>query len=378
MIDGRYLTDHYPGIGRYIYNLMWALTEAEPKPSVSLLIDPGGRQTRFDLRLLEDRGVSMVPGAGSPRSWRGRIGARRLCRRRAPAVFHATHLFSPHRVACPSVLTVYDVIPLHPAGRLPTVRARFLYRVLLGRALASATRILTLSESARDDLTRWCAVPSSRITVTPAAADPSFRPVPSEQVAALRERLSLPDRYVLYVGTNRPHKNLPRLIEAWARVDGGRHDGCRLLIAGAEDARYPQARRRVQALALETVRFLGPIAEADLPTLYTGARLVVQPSLCEGFGLTVIEAMACGTPVACARVPALEEVSGGAALHFDPASPAEMADAISRGLDDELRAQMASRSLARARQFSWARTAALTLEAYGYAQQQRPAEGRAS
>jgi alpha-1,3-rhamnosyl/mannosyltransferase len=208
-------------------------------------------------------------------------------------------------------------------------------------------------------------VPPARIAVTPAAPDPCFTPAPARQVDALRARLKLPERYVLYVGTNRPHKNLPRLVEAWARIADGRTDGCHLVLAGPEDDRYPEARRRARAMNLKTVVFPGAIPEADLPALYSGARLAVQPSLCEGFGLPVLEAMACGTPVACARIPALVEIGGDAALYFDPEHTGEMADALGRGLDEQgLRAELVSRGRAQAGGFSWAQTAVQTLAAY--------------
>lgn len=379
MIDGRYVIDHYPGIGRYVFNLMRALADAAPATSFSLLVDSRGSETRFDLQALARRGVTLLPTDAGPRSLGGSFRVRRLCRQRAPAVFHATHLLSPVRLACPGVLTIYDVIPLQPGGALSSAGGRVMYRLLLRRALAGATRILTLSEAARDDLTRLCGVAPDRITVTSAAADPAFRPASAGEVEELRSRLGLPERYVLYVGTNRPHKNLSTLVEAWARVTARVGDRGPLVVAGPEDGRFPDARRRANLLPPGTVRFTGPVAEADLPALYTGARLVVHPSTGEGFGLTVLEAMACGAPVACARIPALMEVGGDAVLSFDPASPPEMASAIGRGLDDEaLRAGMVARGRERAGRFSWTRTAELTLEAYHQAGRAGRSGARAS
>ncbi len=144
-----------------------------------------------------------------------------------------------------------------------------------------------------------------------------------------------------------------------------RRNGCRLVIAGPEDSRYPEARERARMLNHRAVLFLGAIQEGDLSALYSGARLVVQPSLCEGFGLPVVEAMACGAPVACSRTLALDETSGGAALQFDPMNVAEMSAAIDRVLNEEdLRAQLVSRGFRQAGEFSWVRTATLTLGAY--------------
>ena len=324
-VDGRYVSDHYPGIGRYVFNLMQALPSVAPRQHFRLLIDQRDEQTRFALHTLEAHGVELVATDANPRSLGGQLRLRGICRRLSSDLFHATHLFSAGRLSCPSVVTIYDLIPLDGPGALQSFRQRALYRVLLRRALATATHVITLSTAAARELTRRCGLPPDRITVTPPAVDISFRPATPEQVASLRERRGLPEHYVLYVGTNRPHKNLPGLVAAWERL-GQRRNGHQLVIAGPTDRRYLEVCGRAQVNGSQVV-VLDRIAEADLPTLYSGARLLVQPSLVEGFGLPVIEAMACGVPVACSRGPALDEASGGAALAFDPTNVDEMASA---------------------------------------------------
>jgi alpha-1,3-rhamnosyl/mannosyltransferase len=181
--------------------------------------------------------------------------------------------------------------------------------------------------------------------------------------------------YVLYLGSNKPHKNLVRLIEAWRIVASSfqlpasgldLNLNLSLVIAGSWDARYPEARHRVAELGLaDRVVFLGPVAEAELPALYTGAELFVFPSLYEGFGLPVLEAMACGTPVVCSNVSSLPEVAGDAACQVNPLAVDELAAAIGRVLGDAaLRQQMRERGLAQAARFSWPRTAQETLAVY--------------
>lgn len=365
IIDGRYLTDHYPGIGRYVFNLVRALAAVAPEQRLGLLVNRDEKQTRFDLRALESRGVALLPTGSGPRSLRGQSAVRRACRHLRPALFHAPHILSAGRLPCPSLVTIHDLIPIRGPGALSSIRHRLLYRALLRRALASATGVITPSRAVSDDLRAARGVSPERITLVPYAADPSFRPAPPEHIAAVRARLGLPKRYVLYVGTNRPHKNLPRLVEAWAGLAAERRNGCRLVIAGPEDRRYPEARRRARMLNAGAVLFPGTIQEGDLAAVYSGARLVVQPSLCEGFGLPVVEAMACGVPVACSLTPALDETSAGAALQFDPTSVADISSVIGQVLNDEdLRAQLVSRGFRRAGELSWARTATLTLGAY--------------
>lgn len=362
VVDGRFVADHYPGIGRYIFNLCRELPGVAPACRFHLLVDRRAVQTRFDLEVLAARGIDVVLQDDSVRSFRGQRALGRACRRLSADVCHTPHLLSAGGVPAASLVTIHDLIPLHPEGRLTTPWRRLIYRVLLRRALRNAAGVLTPSKAAAADLRTRCAVSGDRIWVTPYAAEARFQPAAPRVVATLRRRLGLPERYVLYVGTNKPHKNLARLIEAWTAV--GDPVTC-LVIAGSMDSRYPDGSDRTAAAAVNSVRFIGPVSEDDLPTLYSGARLVVQPSLAEGFGLPVVEAMACGVPVICARSPALVEVAGQAAYQFDPTDVQALTAALQRGVsDDVLCADLVARGAARARDFSWAQTAVLTFEAY--------------
>jgi alpha-1,3-rhamnosyl/mannosyltransferase len=274
-------------------------------------------------------------------------------------------------------------------------------------ALRTARVALAISEATRRDYLAHFRVPAERIVTAPLAADPVFRPQSDAAIAALRERLALPERYVLYLGSNKPHKNLVGLIEAWqianqqisksanqrmgestnGRINEWAELGSRLtfdvsrftlhvsrftfhaprlVIAGAWDDRYPEAKQRVAALGLgDSVTFLGPVAGTDLPALYAGAELFVFPSLYEGFGFPVLEAMACGTPVICSNVSSLPEVAGSAARQVDPRDTNALAAALDQVLGDAaLRQRMRHDGLAQAGRFSWTRTALQTLDAY--------------
>jgi glycosyltransferase involved in cell wall biosynthesis len=171
----------------------------------------------------------------------------------------------------------------------------------------------------------------------------------------------------LYLGINKPHKNLSRLLQAYRllREEMGVETPL-LVIAGAWDERYPEVKQQAAATELaDSVRFLGPVPEADLPSLYAAATLFVFPSLYEGFGLPVLEAMACGTAVACSRSSSLPEVGGRTAFYFDPRDVAEMAAVIARPLRDKrLRAEREQQGLDQAARFSWQRTADETLAIY--------------
>jgi alpha-1,3-rhamnosyl/mannosyltransferase len=186
-------------------------------------------------------------------------------------------------------------------------------------------------------------------------------------IETVREIYGIPERYLLYLGSNKPHKNLERLIRAWERVvEDGTASGTQLIIAGHYDPLYPEARQMVAERRLtDSVTFIANVAEHDLPALYSGALAFVFPSYYEGFGLPPLEAMACGTPVLCAYASSLPEVVGNAALTFDPYNFIEQAEELRRILHNSaLRRTLRAQGLRRAAQFSWQRTARSTLDVY--------------
>jgi len=168
---------------------------------------------------------------------------------------------------------------------------------------------------------------------------------------------------VLYVGSNKPHKNLVRLIEAWRKI---RLQPYSLVIAGFWDLRYPEPQERAMSLDLKgSIQFVGEIAEADLPALYSGAELFVFPSLVEGFGLPILEAMACGVSTVTSNTSAMPEVAGDAAVFINPFNVDSLAEAIYRVLNDkDHRATLKHKGFERAKQFTWKRCAAETLRVY--------------
>ena len=352
VLDARTATPHFPGIGRYVTGLAGALVPLlEPDERLSLLHHPA-----HPLRLPASTSVSPVSCASSPFGFTQQWTLPRLLAQLGAALYHSPYYLMPYHSGIPTVLTVYDLIPLLFSSQ-STARARLLYRWATAAALRAARRVVVISEATRNDLLRHFAVAPGRVVTVMPAADPAFRPQPLDAVAAIRTRHKLPQEFVLYLGSNKPHKNLVRLVDAWAALAGT--TPALLVIAGAWDPRYDGARRRAEALGLrESVCFLGRVPEADLPGLYTAAAAFIFPSLYEGFGLPVLEAMACGVPVACANASSLPEVAGDAALLFDPLDSPAMAQAMGQLLADaELRQELARRGLARAAGFSWTRTA---------------------
>jgi O-antigen biosynthesis alpha-1,2-mannosyltransferase len=261
--------------------------------------------------------------------------------KRKPRVFYSPGFNAPPLAPSPFVFTVFDLIHLRvpeSSGRT----TRLYYRLHVKPAIRRARAVLTGSEYSRNEIVAWSGVEPERVVVIGCAAAAEFTPTGDAY------RPGYP--YILYVGNRKPHKNLGRLVRAFAR---SRHRGSlRLVLPGGEDA---------QLLALaqsegvrERLVFLGPVSDVRLPELYRGAIALVFPSLYEGFGLPPLEAMACGTPVASSTATSLAEVVGQAALAFDPRDVDSIANAIDQVTEDEtLRTDLRARGLAQAAKFSW-------------------------
>jgi alpha-1,3-rhamnosyl/mannosyltransferase len=365
-LDARYVYDHFPGIGRYTANLAAALGTLAHGHTLVVLYNPALPNSRHDLvALLGDLGpVELVQTNLRPFSPAEQIALPRLARTLQLDLLHSPYYIKPYAgLPCPSVVTIYDLLGLHLPQTLSR-QGRLFYRVAMGLAVRSSQGIITISRNAQAALTRAYNIPPERITVTLLAADARFHPQTESAVAAVRAKYGLPARYLLYVGVNKPHKNLERLVQAWARVTP--QQPAVLLLAGHYDPRYPQVQQLAADPALrDRIMRIQNVAEADLPALYGGATAFVFPSFYEGFGLPPLEAMACGVPVICADASSLPEVVGDAAVTFDPYAVDELAAAIQRVLDaPALRADLRERGLQRAQAFSWEQTARQTLAVY--------------
>jgi glycosyltransferase involved in cell wall biosynthesis len=360
-IDARTVHPHFPGIGRYTANLVRAVAEQlehEDRLTVLQPSPPGG----LEIESLGGPRVHILRCPVPLFSLRQQWAVPRLTRPLALAAYHSPYFLMPLWLGVPSVVTVHDLIPLHHPEYFSAFR-RWGFLLAMRLALRAARAVIAVSGATARELRDLLAVPAPRIHVIPEAASPAFRPQAAEEIARVRSRLGLPDRYVLHVGSNKPHKNLVGLIEAWDRL---RPVPSTLVLAGPWDDRYPEARRAVSERGLEgQVRFLGPVVDKDLPALYGGAQLLVLPSYREGFGLPAIEAMACGLPVACSNAGALPEVVGDAAVLFDPRDCGAIAAAIASLLeDDDARVELAEKGVARSASFSWERCARETLDVY--------------
>jgi glycosyltransferase involved in cell wall biosynthesis len=262
-----------------------------------------------------------------------------------------------------TLLTVHDLTFLvHPETADAGLR-RYL-AVAVPRSLRRASLVLVDSRSTGADLQRLLGVEPGRIRLLYPGVDPRFRPLPAGDAEPLRAELGLPEDFLLFVGTIEPRKNLTRLVTAFAQlIGGGGHSGLSLVIAGRRGWLYEEVFAAVERLGLrQRVRFLDFVADGQLPALYNLARAVVYPSLYEGFGLPVLEALACGAPVLTANSSSLPEVAGSAAILVDPLDTPAIAAGMERAMGDAERLRAAGP--AQARRFSWAAAAAGLIAAY--------------
>jgi glycosyltransferase involved in cell wall biosynthesis len=279
-------------------------------------------------------------------------------------VVHAPVNVSPHFAKRPTVVTVHDLaFRLYPE-QYPGLKRRYL-DALTRRSVEQADQVIAVSENTRADLLRFYRVNPERVRVIPNGVDPLLRPVDDAEVLArFRARHQLPDEFILALSTLQPRKNLIALFRAWARLDASTR--LPLVVAGARGWKVDPIFEEVRALGIaDQVRFTGYAAGDELALWYSAATLFVYPSLYEGFGLPLLEAMACGTPVVSSNASSLPEVAGDAALLIDPRDVDGLATAIDRlAHDPMLRTDLAKRGIERARQFSWMRTARETVEVY--------------
>lgn len=333
------------GIGRYVEAFV---REAPSQRSDAHLYLYADHSTRADLpRERAERRT--LPAAST--LWFDQVALPRALTRDRVDVFLSPYYKAPLVAPCPTVITIHDVLFLRVGGpRWHNALFKPWARLLASRTAA----ILTDSECSRRDLEILLGLDGRSIEVIPLGVDPSFSPLAASRSPELKGRLRLPEDYVLAVTNFLPHKNDLLLVRAFARL-AVKHEGLGLVLAGGDPQGRETLGRLVQEHGLEgRVHLPGAISEADLPALYAGARLFAFPSLYEGFGLPVLEAMACGVPVVCSSRGSLPEVAGDAALLCNPEDEEVWQHAMERSLSDAtLRKGLVASGLERARQFDW-------------------------
>ena len=355
------------GVSHYIEQVLIHLGYLDQTNQYSVYTTRGIDQQALGLppnfRVLPSRLPTINPRVRIP--WE-QLLAPLLLRQNGADLFHGVLNVLPLACPVPGVVTVHDLAFI----RFPqTFRAynRTYLDFATRMSVRRAVQILAVSEHTKRELVGLLGVPAERVVVTPNAVRAHFRPPEPATLAAFRASKGLPERFVLYVGTLEPRKNLTTLLSAYAEI-ARRHD-VPLLVGGGKGWLYDAVFQRLEELGLrERVHFVGYIEEEELPLWYAAATVFVFPSIYEGFGMPPLEAMACGTPVITSNSSSLPEVVGDAGLMVAPTDASAFATALDQVLSDAaLHDDLRTRGLVRAQAFAWRTTAERTLAAYAVA-----------
>jgi glycosyltransferase involved in cell wall biosynthesis len=353
------------GIHNYIQQLIRHLPTADGRLQITVFTGQGRELERAGSNAFDWR-ISPWP---TQRPW-VRIAWEQLAQpwaihRTGINLLHALAFVSPVATFIPTVVTVHDLSFLRFPERFRPANRLYL-STMTRLSCRRARRIIAVSQATADEIVRLLGITPARIDVVAHGVHHAhFRPMPPDQVEAFRQQQGLPERFVLFVGTLEPRKNLTTLIEAFARTEIVRQ-GVKLVIAGGKGWYYQEIFKRAEELGLaDVVRWAGFIPGDELPLWYNTATIFVYPSLYEGFGMPLLEAMACGTPVIGSDTSCLPEVVGDAGLLVPPHDALELAQRLDQLLADaDLRDDLSRRGRERASAYTWEATAAATVASY--------------
>lgn len=360
-IDARKIQDF--GIGTYVRNLIGSLAEIDRENRYVLLVRP---QDRDSLRNLPDNFQTVAEKSPvysvrelASLSWR-------LFRLKLD-LYHSTHYVLPGFVPSKVVVTIHDIIHLLYPEFLPSNFAFLYAQRMIRRSLTRGDQILSVSQNTKSDLMQYFEVDGRKIHVVYNGVEDVFRrKLPAEELDRWMRDLGLERPYLLFVGNPKPHKNLDTVVKAYAKARHIASIDAPLVCVGNREATEFKIRQRAEYLGIaDKVRLLGHVAQEALPAIYQGATLFLYPTLYEGFGLPVVEAMASGLAVITSNTSALKEVAEGYAHLVDPLDVDGMAKAIAHCMGDaEHRRSLAKLGTRRAEAFRWEQTARQTLEVY--------------
>jgi glycosyltransferase involved in cell wall biosynthesis len=366
------------GMGQHLLHLLEGLDSLEEKDREYVLLAPRLRRAytvrapQLSERFREVEVVSALARLGDnvEQVWWEQVGIVLAGTREKIDLLHCPYWSNPVWSPWPTVVTVHDVIQFV----LPEYAWRKISRVYFGVVSAGARRadaVITVSECSKRDIVKLLGLAPERIHVIGNAVDESLYPVRDAWLLkSVRERYGIEPRFVLYFGGFDLRKNVPRIIEAYGRLPEALRRVYQLVIAGRYQhlghPLYPDPRETIRRLGLEShVVFTGQIREQDKAPLYSAATVFAFPSLYEGFGMPVLEAMACGTPVVTSTLSALPEVAGDAGLLVDPYDPDAICQALAELLESQARRdELSRRGLERARRFTWRQVAEQTVRVY--------------
>ncbi len=351
-VDGRELSEQViTGIERYLWNF---LTSQAVGDSRHEFIIYGNQHTSFKplgsnirLRIIPERSTF----------WWDQVVLSRWVRSDRLDVFFSPYDKGPLFLSCPLILTVHDLLFTVIPDQRGIEGFFYNWAYIESRNLMAkrADLIITVSQCSKRDIISLFGIPEGKIKVVPNGVSDRYCQVQDKSlIEQTKRKYGIPGDYILYVGNFKPHKNVRCLVEAYGRLSDSLKGKCCLVLCGGRDKFREEVEAYVKSLRLkENVAFVDFVMREDMPTLYSGAKVFVFPSLYEGFGLPPLEAMACGTPVVCSNSTSLPEVVGDAGILVDTSNPEPLAEGMERVLmDEKLRKELKCKGLQRAKQFS--------------------------
>ncbi|KKP36371.1 MAG: mannosyltransferase B-like protein [Candidatus Peregrinibacteria bacterium GW2011_GWA2_33_10] len=364
-IDARMYSTKFTGIGRYVYELIQNLQEIDKKNEYFIFLNDPEYKT-------------YIPT--NPNFHKIRVNARhytlteqlkflRKLNKCKLDLVHFTHFNAPILYFKPSIVTIHDLtLSFYPGKKMTSVFHRIAYHLTIYCSIKKAKKIIAVSQNTKKDIEKLFKINSEKIKVIYEAANKDFKPIKDQKLLDhIKEKYDLDKPFLLYTGVWRDHKNITGLLKGFHILQQKYKFNGYLVITGKEDPHYPEVKETVKTYNLQKhVKFTGLIPEQDLIALYNLAEIYVLPSFYEGFGLPILEAFACNTPVACSDSSSLPEIAGEQnAIFFDPKDHEDIAAKIHQILKDKsLRKTLKSRGQKRLTRFSWPKMAKETLEVY--------------
>ena len=352
----------WPGVGRYCIELANALVTTAPDLRFFWLC-----AARDCDKLPTAPNASPLVVGARPFSIAEQITVPYVLRRHSIDLLHAPTPTTLPVLAPRLVVTAHDLTYKRFPEFLPNPLGRAYYNAMTRLSVARARRIIAVSEFTRADLLAyWPQIAPRTVAILNGVSEAFVRTPSPAEIAHWRAEVALPERYLLYIGTRKRHKNLLRLIEAYGALDAAQRDRFPLIMVAPPDPRYPEVDATVRRLGIERhVLWRAGVPEAALPVLYRLAHCVVVPSIYEGFGLPVAEAYACGTPAVVARAGALPEIGGNACVLVDPCDVGSIRTALARLIEDAvLHSKLKERTRQEAARFDWNKSARHVAQVY--------------
>jgi glycosyltransferase involved in cell wall biosynthesis len=361
LLDARTATSQFPGTGRYIIELASALSElfSETGDELVLIINQDAEE-----QFRKIKNAKIIKTTDTPNSAVCSTIVASMAKELKVDVYHTPNRVCIPPAFMPTVLTVHDCAPL----RCPyenRLQERIAYTASMKYALATCSAVIVVSEATCSDVSELFPEAKGKITVVRHGVSQVFKPTTHQMRKAVMEKYGYTSPSLLYIGNNQRHKNLIELFSGFARAQGLIH-GVKLVLAGYGCTPLQRHERRMNELGItEFVNWIGEIDEEDLPSLIGSATAFVMPSLYEGFGLTIVEAMACGTPVACSDLKVFHEIAHDCATFFNPEDTKSIAQAlVTVATDNIVRNRHRALALERVRTLKWDTVAEETRSVY--------------